>query len=168
MSTKELKWPVRGLEHISLRPGAVVVLAAPRRTGKTTFAQDLALHWARIGHRVVLAPTESEFARRLVQQGYPAAAVEAAGRNLLICDAHRVDIDALYAAATMIDADAIIVDELQFLRYGKPHETISEMALRLGCVVVATCGRSAMIDTIVDATAHIRVAQMPRIGTGVR
>ncbi len=168
MSKKELQWPVRGLEHISLRPGSVVVLAAPRRTGKTTFATELALFWAQRGYRVVLAPGETDFVRQLAPLRYPPAVAEAAAWNLLVYDALRVDIGALSKAAATIGADAVVIDELQFLRYNKSRDTIAEMARRLGCVVVATCGRNEMIDTIIDATNHVRVEGMPKVRMGVQ
>ena len=162
----ELKWPVRGLEHIPLNPGSVVVLAAPPATGKTTFALDLALHWASSGHRVVLAPTETDLDYRLALRER-SSAIAAAGRNLLAFLSTHLDVDALSRTALEIGADAIIIDELQFLRCGKSHFTIAEMANRLGCVVVGTCTRNPMIDTIIDATGTARYENMPRVRKAV-
>lgn len=160
----ELKWPVRGLEHIALHPGSVVVFAAPRRTGKTTFAADLAVRWALLGHRVALAVPETDPIGFLFRHGCSESAAERAGRNLLVLNALPLTTDAIANAANMIAADAIIIDDLQFLRYGIHGDTIAEIASKLGCVVVATCGRNPMIDCIVDSTAAIRVNAMPKIG----
>lgn len=162
----ELKWPVRGLEHIPLKPGSVVVLAAPPVTGKTTFALDLALHWASSGHRVVLAPTETDLDYRLMLRER-SSDITAAGRNLLALLSTRLNVDAISRVALEAGADAIIIDELQFLRCGKSHFTIAEIANRLGCVVVATCTRNPMIDTIMDATGPARYENMPSVGKAV-
>lgn len=155
-----LKWPIKGLEHIALEPGTLVVLAAPRRTGKTTFAVELARKWSR-EHRVVLSTTESN-PRRLVAK-HP----DLLNPNLLIADIPNPTVRSLSSAVRRITADVLIVDELGFLRLAGDSagscDSLKTLAERCGCVVVAACGRSPMVDAIIDADAALKVNSMPAI-----
>lgn len=157
---ENLKWPVKGLEHIALKPGTLVVLAAPRCKGKTTFAVELAQEWSR-EHRVVLHTTESN-PHRLIAK-HPGLA----NPNLLIADTVYPTINTLSTAVRRVSADVLIVDELGFLRSaGDPTrsgDSLKTLAERCGCVVVATCSRSPMIDAIIDADAALKVTAMPDV-----
>lgn len=160
-----LKWPVKGLKHIALEPGTLVVLAAPRCTGKTTFAVELAQEWSR-EHRVVLCTTESNH-RRLVAK-HPGLL----SPNLLIADIANPTVRSLSSAVRRIDADVLIVDEIGLLRLLGDStggcDSLKHLAERCGCVVVATVSRSPMVDAIIDADAALKFNGMPVIRKELR
>ena len=149
----DLKWP-KGVfpeEVPDPRPGELTVIAAPRRSGKTTFAVELAKTWGR-ERKVVLCVPKIEVLPRALRRWPPALfriAIQRGGVADLLRD--------LRSDFGPCGVDALIIDEVWLDPVpvfgpgdGKTKD-LKGLAQALRIPVVAIVNRSSAVDAVLAA-----------------
>ena len=150
---EELKWPegVFPEEVPDPRPGELTVIAAPRRSGKTTFAVELAKAWGRKRKVVLCVPKIEMFPREL--RRWPPdlfrIAIQRGGISDLLRD--------LRSDFGPCGVDVLIIDEIWldpvpvFGPGDSKMKDLKELAQALRIPVVAIVNRSSAVDAILAA-----------------
>ena len=171
----DLKWP-KGVfpeEVPDPRPGELTVIAAPRRSGKTTFAVELVKTWGRERKVVFCVPNMDSLPRDL--RRWPPALLRFATQRGSISDLLR-DLRSDFGPCGV---DVLIIDEVWldpvpvFGPGDGKLKDLKELAQALRIPVVAIVNRSSAVDAVLAADSLLvtagRVAcATPEPGVGVR
>ena len=149
----ELKWPdgVFPEEVPDPRPGELTVIAAPRRSGKTTFAVELAGTWGRERKVVLCVPRIETLPKEL--RRWPPDLFRIAIQRGSISDLLR-DLRSDFGPCGV---DVLIVDEVWLDPvpvYGPGDgklKDLKELAQALCIPVVAIVNRSSAVDAVLAA-----------------
>lgn len=148
---KELEWPDGVFPDIPApKPGELTVIAAPRVSGKTTFAVALARAWGRKLKVVLCAPQIEALPTELRRQ---------------LPDLFRVvigdcSISGLYRRLVFGDIvsgpDVLILDEVWLnpepvTEPGRKRLTLKQLAQKLRIPVIAIVNRSSAVDAVLAA-----------------
>ena len=171
----DLKWP-KGVfreEVPEPRPGELTVIAAPRRSGKTTFAVELAKTWGRERKVVLCVPRIETLPKEL--RRWPPDLFRIAIQRGSISDLLR-DLRSDFGPCGV---DVLIIDEVWLDPVpvfgpgdGKTKD-LKGLAQALRIPVVAIVNRSSAVDAVLAADSLLvtagRVAcATPEPGVGVR
>ena len=149
----DLKWP-KGVfreEVPEPRPGELTVIAAPRRSGKTTFAVELAKTWGRDRKVVLCVPNIETLPRELRQ--WPPDLFRIATQRGGVADLLR-DLRSDFGPRGV---DVLIVDEVWldpvpvFGRCDGITKDLEGLAQTLRIPVVAIVNRSSAVDAVLAA-----------------
>lgn len=148
---KELKWPDGVFPDIPApKPGELTVIAAPRVSGKTTFAVELARAWGR-EWKVVLCVPGIEALPRALRWQYPDL-FRIAHEHGSISDLYR-DLVSGYGLG---GPDVLILDEVWLspepvTEPGRKRSTLKRLAQALRIPVIAIVNRSSAVDAVLAA-----------------
>lgn len=170
----DLKWP-KGVfpeEVPDPRPGELTVIAAPRRSGKTTFAVELAKTWGRERKVVLCVPGIETLPKEL--RRWPPALFRIEIERGSISDLHWD----LVSGGKLDGPDVLILDEVWLdpepvTAPDRNRPTLKLLAQELRIPVIAIVNRSSAVDAILAADSLLvtngRVAcATPEPGVGVR
>ena len=150
---EELKWPegVFPEEDPDPRPGELSVIAAPRVSGKTTFAVELAKTWGRDRKAVFCVPTIEMLPREL--RRWPptlfCTVVQRGGVDDLLRDL-RSDFGPCGVDVLIIDE--VWLDPVPVFGPGDGKlKDLKELAQELRIPVVAIVNRSSAVDAVLAA-----------------
>lgn len=170
----DLKWP-KGVfpeEVPDPRPGELTVIAAPRRSGKTTFAVELAKTWG-LERKVVLCVPRIETLPKELRRQHPDLFRVAIGHGS-ISDLYR----RLVSGGQLDGPDVLIFDEVWLdpepvADPGRNRPTLKRLAQELRIPVIAIVSRSSAVDAVLAADSLLVTdgkvsAAMKEPGVGVR
>lgn len=148
---KELNWPDGVFPDIPApRPGELTVIAAPRVSGKTTFAVELARAWGR-KLKVVLCVPQIEMLPRELRRSPPA---------LFRIETERGSISDLHwelvSGGKLDGPDVLILDEVWLdpepvTAPDRNRPTLKLLAQELRIPVIAIVNRSSAVDAVLAA-----------------
>ena len=172
---EELKWPegVFPEEVPDPRPGELTVIAAPRRSGKTTFAVELAKAWGR-KRKVVLCVPKIEMLPRELRRWPPALfriAIQRDSISDLLRDLHS---DFGPCGVDVLIVDEVWLDPVPVFGPGDGKlKDLKELAQALRIPVVAIVNRSSAVDAVLAADSLLVtdgrvVCATPEPGVGGR
>ena len=170
----DLKWP-KGvfLEEVpEPRPGELTVIAAPRRSGKTTFAVELAKTWGR-DRKVVLCVPNIETLPRELRRQLPDLFRVAIGDGSIPDLYRRLVSGGKLAGPDVLIFDEVWLDPEPVAVPGRKRPTLKRLAQELRIPVIAIVSRSSAVDAVMAADSLLvtdgRVAcATPEPGVGVR
>lgn len=148
---EELKWPDGVFLDIPApKPGELTVIAAPRVSGKTTFAVELARAWGR-ELKVVLCAPQIEALPRDLRRQHPDLFRVAIGHGS-ISDLYR----RLVSGGQLDGPDVLIFDEVWLdpepvADPGRNRPTLKRLAQELRIPVIAIVNRSSAVDAVLAA-----------------
>lgn len=148
---KELEWPDGVFPDIPApKPGELTVIAAPRVSGKTTFAVELARAWGR-ERKVVLCVPQIEALPRELRRFPP---------DLFHIEIERGSISDLYwdlvSGGKLDGPDVLILDEVWLVPEpvtapDRNRPTLKLLAQELRIPVIAIVNRSSAVDAVLAA-----------------
>ena len=148
---KELNWPDGVFPDIPApKPGELTVIAAPRVSGKTTFAVELARAWGR-ERKVVLCVPQIEALPRELRRSPP---------GLFRIETEHGNISTLWSdlvfGGNLDDPDVLILDEVWLdpepvADPGRQRPTLKRLAQGLRIPVIAIVNRSSAVDAVLAA-----------------
>lgn len=148
---EKLEWPDGVFPDIPApKPGELTVIAAPRVSGKTTFAVDLARAWGRELKVVLCAPRIEALPTELRRQ-LPDLFRVVIG-NCSISDLY----GRLVSGGKLDGPDVLILDEVWLdpepvTGPGRKRSTLKQLAQELRIPVIAIVNRSSAVDAVLAA-----------------
>lgn len=147
----ELKWPDGVFPDIPApKPGELTVIAAPRVSGKTTFAVELARAWGRELQVVLCSPGIETLPKEL--RRFPPALFRIQIERGSISDLYRD----LVSGGKLDGPDVLILDEVWLYpepvtEPGRKRATLKRLAQELRIPVIAIVNRSSAVDAVLAA-----------------